>query len=185
MANPAAALDFWPTPPEITEALIQVHSPPKGEPIIEPSAGDGSICRVLKRHGHIVIGIEIQPRFQASLAQICDAVYIQDWLQFSIATTSYGVDSVIGNPPYTPASLMVAHVEHALQWAQYYVAMLLPCTFMHSYDRVRFNRTYPVNGYYPIAKRPSCSRNNKLGKRDLSWHVWDKRMGTSQRVAIL
>ena len=186
-SDPQAALDFWPTPFEITRALLGIHPPPRHSVIIEPSAGDGSIASVLRLGGYTVIGVEIQPRFKESLEVQCHQVLIKDWLAFSLSDTYISRnDSIacIGNPPYKPAKLMVAHVEHALQLADY-VAMLLPCTFLHSYERVRFNRTYPVNGYYPIAKRPSCSRDTSVGKRDLSWFVWDKRMGMMQRIAIL
>ena len=181
-----AALEFWPTPREIVDALFKIHPPPDPRQctIIEPSAGDGAIAAVFRQQHYNVIGVEVQERFRSELMQRCTSVHISDWLQFSLESANPSYWAAIGNPPYSPAKLMVDHVEHALRLCDY-VAMLLPCTFQHSYERVRFNRTYPLNGYYPIAKRPSCSRDGKLGKRDLSWHVWDKRMGTRQIIAIV
>jgi len=63
---------------------------------------------------------------------------------------------------------------------------LLPSAFLHAEGRAAFNRAHPVNGYYPVAPRPSFTRDGKgNGKSGCAWFVWDRRWRGRQRVGVL
>ena len=90
--------DFYPTPPDCTEALLDYLSArpkPLGK-AWECAAGDGNISRVLRRYGYDVVESDIQTG--------------QDFLTADLPN---GVGWIITNPPFNQAE---AFIKHALSF---------------------------------------------------------------------
>jgi len=180
-AHDPGALAYWPTPAWCVDALLAVD-PPRTTWIVEPSAGEGSIVEELA-DDYSVLAVEARAECEAALRGKAEAWAIADWLGFDprdvLDAAPY---SIVGNPPYNPAPIMLAHVRHCLEVGAQSVALLLPVTFLCSAERRAFNRLHPVAGYYPLARRPSCSEDGAVGLRDLAWYVW--RSGP-QRIEVI
>ncbi|MBI5478135.1 MAG: hypothetical protein HY906_04725 [Deltaproteobacteria bacterium] len=183
---------FWPTPMPVTRELLVQHPPTGLTLILEPSAGDGAIVRVLLAAGYEVAAIERRRRCRQVLRALTAHVRIGDFLKVNVesflATAGVVRDAngvlpigIIANVPFNPAKTMLAHVERIISLGVQYTALLLPATFRHSKQRAKFNRAHPPNGIYHLELRPSCSRDGRKGFRDLTWFVWDRSWGDRQR----
>ena len=60
--------DYYPTPPEATESLLQVEKF-EGK-ILEPACGEGHISKVLMSHGHQVVSNDLVDRVMAQEGSI-------------------------------------------------------------------------------------------------------------------
>jgi len=177
--------DYWPTPAWVTGALLEIDPPPTAW-IIEPSAGDGGIAKVLHAAMKHVFAFEVRPESVGALSSgFCHRWAIRDWLgvehwelQMEIGTPF----SIVANPPYSPASAMLAHVKHMLEVGAQYVACLLPLNFFASQSRAAFHAAHPVTGFYPLARRPRFVGGG--GSQDIAWLTWhDKWKG--QKVCVI
>ena len=52
--------DFYPTPDEVTQALLDFWAIPRESLVWEPACGDGHMVKTLKRNGFKVIGTDIR-----------------------------------------------------------------------------------------------------------------------------
>lgn len=108
--------DFYPTPPDCTEALLDylsVRPKPLGK-AWECAAGDGHISRVLRRYGYEVVESDIQTG-----------------TDFLTADLPQGAEWIITNPPF---NLAEAFIKHALSF-EIPCAFLLKSQFWHSKKR--------------------------------------------------
>lgn len=154
-------LDFFPTPPWATHALLQ-YEYFKGD-IWEPACGNGAMSSALKSTGNKVISSDLS-----------DRGYGEAGVDFLEDTRR--VPNIITNPPYNIAQKFV---EHALELADNKVAMLLRLAFLESVGRANtlfadsppsriwvFSErvTFYVNGIKTGADGPTAH----------AWFVWDK-----------
>jgi hypothetical protein len=183
--------DHWPTPAWVTEALLERDPPPKGW-VVEPSAGEGGIVKPLARAGYNIVAIEIRSVSPITLdggeSLVCPDVHIvirnADWLSVRSdeLCDCQPAFSIVCNPPYAPASAMLAHVKHCFTVGAEYIAALLPVNFFCSADRAAFHVAHPVSGFYPLSRRPRFVGGG--GQRDIAWFVWRKG-ATTQRVEVV
>ena len=147
-------LDFYPTPPEVTIALMQFM---QLDPctIIEPACGDMAMVNVIKEYGHNVIASDI--------------ITGTDYL-----TTPMSGDAIITNPPF---GLSQKFIEKAVIEAPI-VAMLLKSQYWHAKSRFDlFNRCVP-SYILPLTWRPDFLFNTRqLGHKaaptmEVLWTVW-------------
>lgn len=109
-----APLEFYPTPPEATRALLSIES--FDAPIWEPACGDGAISRELTAAGYDVISTDLVDRGFGEGEH--------DFLKSDKALAKH----IITNPPYGTHGLGDAFVRRALIHARKTggtVAMLL------------------------------------------------------------
>lgn len=96
--------DFFPTPPELVERLLELADIQPGDKVLEPSAGDGSIVRAIFEADKkaCVCAYEIDPdRSDALEEEFSDfnfALCGHDFLD-SAAKPSY--DRIAANPPFS------------------------------------------------------------------------------------
>lgn len=133
--------DFYPTPPEATEALLRVETF-EGQ-IWEPACGDGAMSRVLENHGHDVYSTDLIDRGYG--------VAPVDFL-----TSTHRCANIVTNPPFTLAQ---PFVEHALSLTTGKVAMLCKLQFLEGAKRRKMFESTPLARVWVFSKRISLTRN--------------------------
>lgn len=104
--------DFYATPVEVVENLFKHLDLNKyGNKVLEPSAGNGNVCEVVKRlyPSKVITALEIREEEMDNLSQCADEVIIGDFLKLD---TDVRYDIIIGNPPYSKA---LEFVEKSLE----------------------------------------------------------------------
>ena len=152
--------DFYPSPPEITQALLQVET--FTGRIWEPCAGDGAMLKVLKRAGYTdVIASDFNPRAEG----------IAKRSVFDVKTPV--AHNVVTNPPFQLDDGRDAAdiIEHLLSLRPRKLALVLKSSFWHAKGRAGlFERTMPA-AIYPLLWRPDFLG---LGRptMEVMWTVW-------------
>jgi hypothetical protein len=151
--------DFYPTPPEATEALLARE---KFEGTIwEPACGDGAICRVLAAHGHSILATDLNYRDYG----MGDIDFLTCQLQAA---------NVITNPPF---KLAEEFIHHALKQTTGKVAMLCKLQFLEGGKRKIMFESTPLKKVYVFSKRLTMTRNGEKMKNSgmiaFAWFVWE------------
>lgn len=154
--------DFYATPAWCVEAILPHLRVTPETAILEPSAGDGAIIRVLHARGfRNTLAIELD--FDRCTRN--PGTYIAtDFLRW--APTAPPHDLVIGNPPF---SLAMEFVQAALPLASA-VAMLLRLPWLASQKRAPWLRAHTPS-VYVLPKRPSFTGKG-TDATDYAWMVW-------------
>ncbi|KAK9679483.1 hypothetical protein QE152_g39964 [Popillia japonica] len=146
--------DFYPTPPEATEALLNFLNLPQGTRIWEPACGEGHMVRVFKDYGYTVFGTDI----------ICGVDYLTAPLM--------ECDWIITNPPFV---LSQSFIEQSASHNKPF-AMLLKSQYWHAKKRLElFNKNQPSQ-ILPLTWRPDFlfgTRGSGSPLMDVMWCVWD------------
>lgn len=131
--------DFYPTPPECTEALLSVTDGLFIGRVWEPACGDGAISKVLLSAG-------LNPHS----TDLRHSGYGQGGVDF-LATRDEDISGIITNPPF---NLAEAFIRHACSFGVP-VAMLLKATYWHAASRrALFLETGPT-AVFPMLWRPN------------------------------
>lgn len=162
-----AHLEFYPTPPEATKALLSVES--FDGSIWEPACGDGAISKVLTNTGHEVVSTDLAFRG-----------YGEGGTDF-LKSTSPKAKHIITNPPYGTHGLADAFIRKALlhtRKTEGAVAMLLNWrSLCNSVRHHKFIKS-PPSAIYAI-DRLICwpygvptSYQSHIAKQQYCWVVW-------------
>ncbi len=156
-ANPATKrteMDFYPTPPAVTEALLRFLDLPKETVIWEPACGENDMAYVMLNAGYTVVTTDI--------------IYGQDFLTEPLP----GCDWIITNPPFSVADKFIEHcAEHGKPFA-----MLLKSQYWHA--RRRYDLFYRIKPSFvcPLTWRPDFQfkkhETRKSPLMDVQWCVW-------------
>ncbi len=147
--------DFYPTPDDVTEALISaIHPNPQSTKIWEPACGDGRMVRCLERLGpYTVVGTDILTGNDFLYEQLPD-----------------GCNWIITNPPFSAAE---EFIQHAYELNVPF-AFLLKSQFWHAKKRYKlFNECQP-DLVLPLTWRPDFLFGGGGGAplMDCMWNVW-------------
>jgi hypothetical protein len=144
--------DFYPTPPEVTTALLEFLQLNRSCVIWEPAAGDGAISEVLKAWGYTVLSTDIKDGDDYLTAHLPD------------------VDVIITNPPFTLASEFIRKAVSETP----VVAMLLKSQFWHAAKRLPLFKECPPSYVLPLTWRPNLygDRATGAGVIEFIWSVW-------------
>ena len=164
--------DFYATPVDVVENLLNnIDLNQYGDKILEPSAGNGNICRVVKSHypNKNITALEIREEGLENLTQCSDEVIIGDYLQMDIQNK---YDIIIGNPPYSKA---IEFVKKSLELLEEngILILLLRTAFLESRARYEFWQENPLSRLYTLSKRPSFTGKG-TDATSYSWFMWDK-----------
>lgn len=144
--------DYYPTPPECTEALIRWLNIRRSSTIWEPAAGEGNMVTVLKQAGFNVIATDIQTG--------------TDFLTTPLIQKN--IDWIITNPPF---SLSVEFIKHCAELHKPF-ALLLKSQYWHSAKRKAIFDQIKPTAILPLTWRPDF-----LGKgaslMDMLWTIWE------------
>ena len=159
--NKRRELDFYPTPPEVTHALM-CFLKLKPQSMWEPACGNGAMAEVLKTHGHNVLSTDLR-----------ETGYGTSKLDFLVEKRE--CDAIITNPPF---SISEEFIRHALSQTEI-VAMLLKSQYWHAKKRVALFNESPPAYVLPLSWRPDFlgeERRNKDKKNspvmEVCWTVW-------------
>lgn len=110
---------FFPTPPEVVDKMIQVVLPEADSSILEPSAGQGHIIQAIQEFQswaeYGFDAIEIHPVNQGILRKKGINVVGDDFLKW---TTEKRYDYIFMNPPFKEGSknVWIDHIKHAVKF---------------------------------------------------------------------
>lgn len=148
------ASDFYPTPPEVTYALLRFLNLPKDVAIWEPAAGEGDMVQAMWEWGHLVTGTDI--------------VWGYDFLTQPLKPC----DWIITNPPFALAEEFIKRcIEHERPFA-----LLLKSQFWHARRRLDLFREHPPAYICPLTWRPDFlfkqHEKRSAPLMDVMWCIW-------------
>lgn len=160
--NKRRALDFYPTPPEVTRALMQFLSLPEYYTVWEPACGDGAMSEVLKEYVAEVVSTDV--RFSGYGEGDVDFTRSGTWMP------SQSVDAVITNPPFSTSG---AFIQRALSISGT-VAMLLKSQYWHAAKRQPLFEDTKPSFVLPLTWRPDFMGGERGGAptMEVAWTVW-------------
>lgn len=153
-SNKRRELDFYPTPVEVTHALMLFLAEKNLTPslIWEPACGNGAMQDVLELYVDRVIGTDIQ-----------------DGMDYFETPCPMGMDAVITNPPFKTSEQFI---RKALNEAPL-VAMVLKSQYWHAAKRATLFRERPPAYILPLLWRPDFTMGGKGSPTmDVMWTVW-------------
>lgn len=161
--------DYYATPPESTQALLNVLE--LNGSILEPACGEGHISEVLKNN---------YPNSEIVSTDLIDRGYGEGVIDFLEHTYDRTFTNVITNPPF---KYMREFVEKALEISDEKVMMFGKIQFLEGKGRKEFLINSPLKYVYVFSERQNPLRNGKSvdenGKKWSStmcfaWYVWEK-----------
>lgn len=151
--------DYYPTPCECTQALIDFMRFDKSTVVCEPACGNGHISMVFENNGYKVISTDINHYgFESET---------EDFL----ASNGKQCDWIITNPPF---SLSEQFVKKCLELKKPF-ALLLKSQYWHSKKRLSLFLEHKPMFVLPMTWRPDFEFGKKGGAptMDCIWTVWD------------
>lgn len=152
--------DFYPTPPEGTEALLSVEK--FDGAIWEPACGDGAICKVLEANGYSVAATDLVARGYGQSG----VDFLMEW--------ETRAPNIVTNPPFKMGN---EFVRHSLSMTTGKVAILLRLNFLEGIERGEMFRSTPLARVHVFSKRLTMSaggdRGSSGGMIAFAWFVWE------------
>lgn len=145
--------DFYPTPDNVTKALLNVLNLDTDTIIWEPACGEGHMVRTLENNGFKVVGTDIQSG--------------TNFLQ----TTKLQGDWIITNPPFNIAENFI---RHAHMLTPHGIALLLKSQYWHSAKRLKLFNEFTPSYVCPLSWRPDFLFGKKGGSptMEVLWTIW-------------
>jgi hypothetical protein len=158
-------MDFYPTPHNVTEALITFLNS-KGvtyQTIHEPASGEGDISKVFESYFYEVISSDLRTENIYGLGGI-------DFLESDIPNC----DACITNPPFNVAEKFIEKSVGNYR----IIAMLLKSQYWHAKTRLPLFMKYPPSYVLPLTWRPDFLEKYRPPSEkgnptmDVGWTVW-------------
>lgn len=153
------AADFYPTPVDASQVLLDQLQLAAGTSVWEPACGDGAMAQVLEANALQVTATDLR----------IDSGYGQGGVDF-LAADSIPCDWIITNPPFNVAP---EFIEKALSITPN-VAMLLKSQFWHARRRIELFERLPPALILALTWRPSFleAERGSSPLMDVMWVVW-------------
>ena len=157
--NKRRELDFYPTPSEATQALINTGLIPKGN-LWEPACGEGHMADVFKRNGYNVVSSDINTTYG----------YVKNFLETEMPFPDC---SIVTNPPF---NISQDFIEHCGELNSPCFAMLLKSQYWHSKKRIALFEKYPPAYIFALTWRLDFCFGERGGAPTMEciWCVWIK-----------
>lgn len=150
------ALDFYPTPADVTRALLlfledeKIFTSQRRVTIWDPACGDGAMVNVFRECGYTGIGSDII-----------------DGVDYLTSPVYPGVKAIITNPPFNLSEQFIRKaVNEALV-----VCMLLKSQYWHAAKRKALFDEYPPSFVLPLTWRPDFDGRG-APTMEVCWSVW-------------
>lgn len=147
-------IDFYPTPPNVTIALMKFLNLPQGTNVWEPACGEGHMVQALEACGMCVKGTDIS--------------HGEDFLEMPLPRD---ISWIITNPPFSIADKFIERAaKHGTPFA-----FLLKSQYWHAAKRYKLFEQNPPAYILPLTWRPDfCFKKRGGGSplMDVMWCVW-------------
>ena len=153
------ANDYYPTPAEVTWALVNWLDCLKGKTVWEPACGQGHMAEVLEAAGARVVATDLNGQGYGNAG----VNYL--------TTPSRACDWIITNPPFNCAEAFILRSI----WHGKPFAMLLKSQYWHAASRARLFMQHRPMAVLPLTWRPDFKGADKGGGSplmDVIWTVW-------------
>lgn len=163
--------DFYPTPYDATQVLMDFLQLRAGTTVWEPAAGDGDMAAVMEANG-----LDVWPTDMRQTA------FCEGGSNFMLSRQLVAPEWVITNPPF---KLSVEFIGHALSITPN-VAMLLKSQFWHARSRIEMFERNPPAFVCPLTWRPSFleKERGKSPLMDVIWVVWKGQTNVTEFVPL-
>ena len=166
------------TPGWAVARLFEAWRPQPG-PILEPSAGSGSIIRTAKALGleNPWYAVECRAQTRERLDEAgARLVWIDDFLTWDPppVTTTVEPTTVMTNPPFALCEAFVRRAETLFPYAD--LCFLVRLGFLASEERLRLWSDVGVPDVYVLPNRPSFTGDGSTDSADYAWAIWPGRV---------
>ncbi len=168
--------DYYPTPPEVTQVLLDYLALPGKLRIREPCCGEGHMAEVLRLNGHEVTSSDIRHTGYGQGGVDYHSVPEGD-------PRNYDFGGVVTNPPFSGAERII---RRALRDAPL-VGMLLPSDYWHAKSRRNLFVSRPPKAILALTWRPAflAAERGNSPLANMAWTVWDdKHEGPTAYVPV-
>jgi len=150
--------DFYPTPKEVTAALLKYLNIPQGSTIWEPACGEGHMAEVMQEMGYKVVASDWY-----------DHGYGRTDINF-IGSDLRQCDWIITNPPFKSS---VEFIDQCIKHGKPF-ALLLKSQYWHSKSRSETFSRFKPKAVLPLTWRPDFLFGAKGGAPTMEciWTVW-------------
>lgn len=166
--------DYYATPYHATKAILDAIDL-GNDTILEPSAGEGHIVKVLREYypNNKIVANDLIDRHSRL------GIEINSGIDFLTYEPDSKFDTIITNPPFRFAQQFV---ERSLELANHYVIMFCKIQFLETVERKKMFDEHPPKYVYVFSRRVSPWINgeelNENGKPWASpmcfaWYVWE------------
>ncbi|WP_310425377.1 class I SAM-dependent methyltransferase [Chamaesiphon sp. VAR_48_metabat_135_sub] len=104
--------DFFPTPKEVIDRMLQIARIDSSHRVLDPSAGSGDLCLAIRKLGAVIDCFEINSDLHQALTLLDFQPLDRDFL---FATPRPMYDRVLMNPPFSKDAY-IDHVRAAYDW---------------------------------------------------------------------
>ena len=151
--------DFYPTPPEVTVALLDFLRLPENTVIWEPAAGEGDMLETIRACGYC-------ESFGTDISEGFDFLSPDTFKRLLV-----GFDWIITNPPFARAE---EFIRKAASLGKPF-AFLVKSQFWHAKRRLSLFDEFPPSYILPLTWRPDFFFKDDHGGSplmDMMWCVW-------------
>lgn len=148
--------DFYPTPPDVTHALMS-RIVLSGS-VYEPCCGDGAMAEVLAQYVPVVHASDLRDRGYGKTG--VDALEL----------TSLPSPNVVTNPPFKLAEPLI---KHLLGMRPAFMAMLLKTNYWQTKRRLELFHETKLSWVLPLTWRPDFT-NRGSPVMECAWFVWER-----------
>lgn len=157
------AADYYPTPTDCTQALIDFLQIPKGSTIWECACGEGYMSKVFKQNGYNIISTDV------------NSYGFGDGVEDFLSAECKECDWIITNPPF---KLSEAFIRKCLEHGKPF-ALLLKSQYWHSKKRYALFMEHPPAYVLPLTWRPDFEFGKRGGSPTMEciwcvWYLYDK-----------
>lgn len=171
-ADDRSGTDYYPTPANVTQALMNHLGLSRGTRVWEPACGTGEMSEVLSASG-----LEVES------SDLYETGYGISGRDFLGATLPAGTQWIITNPPFKAAT---AFIEHALTLGVPF-AFLLKSQFWHASSRSTLFQAHPPAEVLALTWRPDFLNGKKGGSPTMEclWTVWNAEPSPDTKYRLL
>lgn len=147
------SMEFYPTPPDVTSALLRELRIPKCCTIWEPACGEMDMVDEMRCYGYTVKATDIKTGV--------------DFLE----QTECAEDWIITNPPFSKSE---EFIEKCVSFSKPF-ALLLKSQYWHAARRQKIFKNYPPFMVMPLTWRPNFffkSHGGGSPLMEVAWNVW-------------
>lgn len=172
--------DFYPSPPDVTVALMNFLKLSEGTFVWEPASGDGAMARILERYVSEVAATDL--RTESSIYGDGGFDFLDHGNGDRIALIG-DPDWIITNPPF---NLSEGFIRKALSITPN-VAMLLKSQYWHAARRLKLFEECQPAYVLPLTWRPAFleAERGSSPLMDVIWVVWQGKVNATQFLPLV